>query len=173
MSCDVDEVTERLENELRHFTYVTAHSPTLPLLHLRHSSFSNPSFASPTLQALHLIHLASRPWCVCAWERKRESIYSMYVIDVGIHFFLVWKCIGSFVYKEKNSANLIMGDTSRWWSISFHTRWSMFLWIVAGASLILFLRAKNGTQTWSSVNTYWQLKLTDMPSGGIKWSLWK
>ena len=47
----------------RHFTYVTAHSPTLTLLHLRHSSFSNPSFASPTSQALHLIHLASRPCC--------------------------------------------------------------------------------------------------------------
>ena len=45
----------------RHFTYVTDHSPTLPLLHLRHSSFSNPFFASPTSQALHLIHLASRP----------------------------------------------------------------------------------------------------------------
>ena len=45
-----------------HFTYVTAHLPTLPSLYLRHSSFSNPSFASPTSQALHLIHLASRPW---------------------------------------------------------------------------------------------------------------
>ena len=32
------------------FTYVTAHFPTLPLLHLCHSSFSNPSFASPTSQ---------------------------------------------------------------------------------------------------------------------------
>ena len=30
------------------FTYVTALYPTLPLLHLRHSSLSNPSFASPT-----------------------------------------------------------------------------------------------------------------------------
>ena len=46
----------------RRFTYVTAHSPSLPLLHLRHSSFSNRSFASPTSQALHLRHLASRPW---------------------------------------------------------------------------------------------------------------
>ena len=45
------------------FTYFTAHSPTLPLLHQRHSSFSNPSFASPTSQALHLRNLASRPWC--------------------------------------------------------------------------------------------------------------
>ena len=31
----------------RHFTYVTAHSPILPLLHLHHNSFSNPSVASP------------------------------------------------------------------------------------------------------------------------------
>ena len=45
----------------RRFTNVTAHSPTLLLLHLRHSSFSNPSFASPTSQALHLIHLARNP----------------------------------------------------------------------------------------------------------------
>ena len=35
----------------RRFTYVTAHSPILPLLHLRHSSFSNPSFASPASQS--------------------------------------------------------------------------------------------------------------------------
>ena len=45
----------------RRFTYVTAHSPTFILLHLRNSSFSNPSSASPTLLALHLRHLASRP----------------------------------------------------------------------------------------------------------------
>ena len=50
----------------RRFTYVTAHSTALPLLHLRHSSFSNPSFASPTSQALHLIHLASLP-CFFRW----------------------------------------------------------------------------------------------------------
>ena len=90
MSCDVGEVTERLENELcydynyelcsfsnlsvtsptsqlilqpfRRFTYVKAHSPTLPQLYLRHSSFSNPSSASPTSQVFHLFHLANRPW---------------------------------------------------------------------------------------------------------------
>ena len=39
----------------RRFTYATAHSPTISLLHLRHSSFSNPSFASPKSQALRLI----------------------------------------------------------------------------------------------------------------------
>ena len=54
----------------------SAHCQNFPLLHLRHSSFSNPSvalsthspfsspcFASPTLQALHLHHLASCPLC--------------------------------------------------------------------------------------------------------------
>ena len=70
MSCDVGKATEGLENELwrrcsdgkfrewallklqlfRHFTYVTTHSPTIPSLSLRHSSFSNHSVASPTSQ---------------------------------------------------------------------------------------------------------------------------
>ena len=36
----------------RHFTYVTTHSPTLPSLYPRHSSFSNPSAASPTSQLM-------------------------------------------------------------------------------------------------------------------------
>ena len=45
----------------RRFTYVTAHSPTLPLLHLCHSSISKPSLSPHTSQTLHLIHLASRP----------------------------------------------------------------------------------------------------------------
>ena len=36
----------------RRFSYVTAHSLTLPLLHLRHSSFSNPSVALPTTQLI-------------------------------------------------------------------------------------------------------------------------
>ena len=50
--------SQLISQPFRRFTYVTAHSQTLPLLHLRHSSFSNPSFASPTSQALRLIHVA-------------------------------------------------------------------------------------------------------------------
>ena len=60
----VGEVTERWEELIlqpfHHFTYVTTHSPTLPSLYLCHSSFNNLSVA--TSQALHLRHLASRPW---------------------------------------------------------------------------------------------------------------
>ena len=74
LSCDVGKATEGLKNELwRRWSDGKvggwAHSPTLPLLYLRHSSFSNPSYASPTSQALHLIHLASRPW-PRPWVRK-------------------------------------------------------------------------------------------------------
>ena len=52
MSCDVGEVSKSLENELSHFTYITAHSPTLPSLYLHHNSFSNLSIASPTSQLI-------------------------------------------------------------------------------------------------------------------------
>ena len=62
----------------RRFTYVTAHSLTLPLLHLCHSSFSNPSFVSPTSQALHIRHLASRPWLQ---EYLRYFTFTLFEID--------------------------------------------------------------------------------------------
>ena len=35
-----------------HFTYITAHSPTLPSFYLHRNSFSNPSVASPTSQLI-------------------------------------------------------------------------------------------------------------------------
>ena len=51
INCDVGEALLILQ-PFRHFTDVTAHSPTLSLLHLRHSSFSNPSVALPTSQLI-------------------------------------------------------------------------------------------------------------------------
>ena len=59
--------SQHILQPFRRFIYATAHSPTLPLLHLRHCSFSNPSLASPTSQALHVIHLASRPCDLVPW----------------------------------------------------------------------------------------------------------
>ena len=66
-------------NLSRHFNYVTTHSPTLPSLYLRHSSFSNPSVASPASKFIlqpffrfsyvtnfSLSHLANRPCPGCA-----------------------------------------------------------------------------------------------------------
>ena len=54
MNCDVGEVTESLENhnELwRRWSY-WVHSPSVQPLHLRHSLFSNPSYALPTSQLI-------------------------------------------------------------------------------------------------------------------------
>ena len=48
MSCDVGEVMERWRMSSTHcIVDSSAHSPTFPLLHLHHSSFCNPPFASP------------------------------------------------------------------------------------------------------------------------------
>ena len=68
------------------FIYVTAHYPTLPLVHLHHSSFSNPSFASPTSQALHLIHLSSRPCHFKIDENRafRISFMKSYLLPLNI-----------------------------------------------------------------------------------------
>ena len=63
MSCDVGKAKSSFSNLSVTSTYVIAHSPTLPLLYLHHSSFSNPSVASPTSQltahspSFHLLHL--------------------------------------------------------------------------------------------------------------------
>ena len=105
MSCDVGELcsfsklsvtsptSQLILEPFPRFTYVTTHSPTLPLLHLRHSSFSNPSFVSPTSQDFHLRHLASRPWfpnhcrlvcdsfigLKCLYRERRWHLLSMIV----------------------------------------------------------------------------------------------
>ena len=67
----------------RRFTYVTAHSPSLPLHHLRLSSFSNPSFASPTSQSLHLIHIALlilQPFCRFTYVTAHSPILPLLLL---------------------------------------------------------------------------------------------
>ena len=79
-----------------HFTYVTAHSATLLLLYLRHSSFSNPSFASLTSQALHLRHLASRP-CISLTLITKFSQYIVADTDRNKALTDCHKCSSSFL----------------------------------------------------------------------------
>ena len=59
--CAAASTLQLILQPLRRFIYATAHSKALPPLHLSHRSFYNPSVASPTSQALHVLHLASRP----------------------------------------------------------------------------------------------------------------
>ena len=84
---DASPTSQLILQPFRRFTYVTAHSPTLLFLHLRHSSFSNPSFASPTSQALHLILLASRPCFECT-HFACSTVY-FYVCFPHYYFFFL------------------------------------------------------------------------------------
>ena len=86
--------------------YATAHSPILPLLHLRHSSFFNPSFASPMSQALHLRLLDLKTWNFefadigLTWDNLFSSatggdysvglIWVMLIVDIFIYNILAW-----------------------------------------------------------------------------------
>ena len=72
------------------FTYVTTHYPTFLLLHLCHSSFSNPSFASPVSQDFHLRYLASRPW---QWAFSKQSMQK----DVGNCLRNIKLCLTRFL----------------------------------------------------------------------------
>ena len=83
----------------RRFTHDTAHSAILPLLHLRYSSFSNPSFASHTSQALHLRHLASRPWCKKRMRYERPSKWHLWAELILLSF-------RHFTYVTAHSATL-------------------------------------------------------------------
>ena len=96
MNCDVGEPTEDLQisfsNLYRPFTYVTTHSPTLPSLYLRHSSFCKPSVASPTSQfilqpifrfsyvtSFSLNSLGSRRWLQSVWKQTKALLeYPVY-----------------------------------------------------------------------------------------------
>ena len=81
----------------RRFTYVTVHSPTLSLLHLHHSSFHNPSFASPTSQASSLTSPGEPPIWVCQkrvlknWDLGSEDPISAnsHVSDVESNIVLM------------------------------------------------------------------------------------
>ena len=88
------------------FTYITTHSPTLLLLHLRHSSFSNPSFTSPISQDFHLRHLASRPWFTI--------LISLELINcVGV-FWVIRSAWALFFWQEEDaSPQLVKGQMKK------------------------------------------------------------
>ena len=71
MNCDVGEVTNSWRMSRAHsYSQSRARSPTFSSLQLRHSSFSNPFFASPTSQTLHLIHLAPSDFHLLLYLKK-------------------------------------------------------------------------------------------------------
>ena len=131
ISCDVGEVTERLENELcydynyelysfpnlsvtsptsqlilhpfRRFTYITTHSPTLPSLYLHNSSFSNSSVASPT--SLLILH----PFCRFTYVTARSPTLPL------LHLCHSSFSNPSFASSTSQVLHLIHLASSSWW----------------------------------------------------------
>ena len=75
----------------RHFTYITAHSPTLPLLYLRHSSFSNSSVAPPMsqliLQPFFRFSYVTGFFTYVTWRAAHEMRFSKvcYFMETLVH----------------------------------------------------------------------------------------
>ena len=57
----------------------------VPSLHLRHSSFYNPFVALPTSQALHVLHLANRPWIIVS---DYMSEFRGSILECSLEIFL-------------------------------------------------------------------------------------
>ena len=77
----------------RHFTYVTTHSPTLPQLYLRHSSFFNPSVSLPTSQLIlqplrHFTYVTTHSPTLPSLYLRHSSFFNPSVASLTSQFIL-------------------------------------------------------------------------------------
>ena len=80
-----------------HFTYVTAHSdsPSFPSLHLRHSSFSNPSLALPTSQ------LILQPFRCFTYVTAHSTTLLSPLLRHRIFTYVTWRAAHGFTMQEE------------------------------------------------------------------------
>ena len=71
----------------RHFTYVTAHSPTLPSVYLRHSSFSKPSVTSPTSQ------LILQPFSCSSYVTAHSPTLLSLLLRHWLFTYVTWRAV--------------------------------------------------------------------------------
>ena len=114
MSCDVGEVTERLESSFSNIS-ITSPTPQLILQPFRSVAVALPlpvAFcmnASPASQALHLIHLASRPCCVYKVTWTRSHIEGDWKMETS-----EWSCwIGRRKYQQNDRDIDYKNDSGR------------------------------------------------------------
>ena len=107
-ACDVEEAKERFDNDLwrrwsngrvgewapfRHFNYVAAHSPTFPSLHLRHSSFSNPSVTLPTSQ------LILQPFRCFTYVTAHSTTLVSFLLRHRLFTYVIWRAAHAWQIK--------------------------------------------------------------------------
>ena len=100
----------------RHFTYVTAHSPTLSSLYLSHSSFSNPFVALPTSQ------LILQPFRCFTYVTAHSPTLLSLLLRYRIFTYVTWRAAhGTKVILQERavvgSVYVCLGDTG-WCSIT-------------------------------------------------------
>ena len=74
----------------RCFTYATAHSPTFPLFHLRHSSSSNPFVALPTSQ------LIIQPFCCFTYLIAHSRTLLSLLLRHNLFTYVTWRAAHMF-----------------------------------------------------------------------------
>ena len=104
----------------RHFTYITAHSPTLPLLYLRHSSFSNSSVAPPMsqliLQPFFCFSYVTGFFTYVTWRAAHEMRFSKvcYFTETALgqrmvlQILFIWTTKLENIEKSKEHLNNVM-----------------------------------------------------------------
>ena len=125
------------------FTYVTAHSPTLPSLYLRHRSFSNPSVALPTSQLILqpfrcFTYIKTHSPTLPSLYLRHSSFYNPSVASPTSQFIL--QPFFSFSYVTSSSLNslgeppMINAELS-----SFRLNLSFYLTLEISPALIIFV----------------------------------
>ena len=84
----------------RHFTYVTAHSPTLPSLYLRHSSLYNLSVTSPTSQ------LILQPFRFFTYVTAHSPTLLSPLLRHRIFTYVTWRAAHTLWLAKRLSLNL-------------------------------------------------------------------
>ena len=119
MSCDVGEGTERLANE-QNFTYVTAHSPTLISLLLRHRLFTYAIWQPPmvlpisVVSILRCLIMLGKEYNACSSNIKKNCLKSADSIDF-VRILIIFSCELSLILGvggklKKNGSRYLQED---------------------------------------------------------------
>ena len=111
-----------------YFTYITAHSPTLPLLHLCYSLFSNPSFASAISQALQSTTVGQMVACVpvMQWARVWSPVRISFLGEVFRGFSSPVRQM-SWSFRPPRSPNIIWPSLSLSLILHYGRQWPEML----------------------------------------------
>ena len=138
----------------RCFTYVTAHSPTLPSLQLRHSTFSNPSVVSSTSQLIlksfrRFTYVADHSPILASLQLRHRSLSNPCVASPTSQ--LILKHLRRFTYVTAHSSTLPL----------LHLRHRHFTYVtlrgVHDLGPFTETKSNNGKIYWNKYSKFWAI----------------